>query len=83
VLFVVDGSRPDETLSLGPGQRVDGAVEPFPGELLGLTRARPETGAPKQPLGLNRPEAAPINGNLARSRQRNLPFSASALLSCG
>jgi hypothetical protein len=70
VLLVVDGSRPDETLALGPGQRVDSAVEPFPGELLGLTRARAETGAPEEPLGLNRSEAAPVDGNLACSRQR-------------
>jgi hypothetical protein len=65
MLVVVDGSRPDEPLSLRVGQRADGAVEPLSSELLGLTGARAETGAPEQPLGLNRPEAAPVDGNFA------------------
>ena len=65
VLVVVDGSRPDEALALRVRQRSDGAVEPLPGELLGLTGARAETVAPEQPLGLNRPEAAPVDRNFA------------------
>ena len=79
MLVVVDRSRPDESLALRARQRADGAVQALPRELLSLTRSRAESGAPKEPLGLDGPEAASVDGNFARGRQREIPSSASAL----
>jgi hypothetical protein len=81
MLVVVDGSWAHEALALRPRQRADGAVEPLLREPLGLTGARPETGAPKEPLGLDGPEATSVDGNFACAcgRQRETPCSASAL----
>jgi hypothetical protein len=78
MLVVVDWSRADEPLAFRPRQRADSAVEALPREFLGLTGSRAETGTPKEPLGLNGPEAATVDGDFACSRQREIPFSASA-----
>ena len=83
MLLVVDRGRPDEPLALRASQGADGAVEPLAGELLGLTGPRAETGAPKQPLGLNRPEPASVDRNFSCCRQREIPSSASALCVLG
>ena len=83
MLVVVDGSRADEPLALRPRQRADGVVEALPREPLGLTRSRAETGAPKKPFGLNRPEAASVDGNFACGRHREIPCSASVLYVLG
>ena len=63
VPVAVLGRMPDEPLALRMGQRGDGAVEALLRELLGLARARAESGAPEEALGLSRPEAASIDGN--------------------
>ena len=60
--LVVLRRRPDEALAARCGQRLDSAVEPFLRERLGLASPRPETGTPKQALGLIRAEIASIDG---------------------
>ena len=58
---VVVRLRAPEALAARVGQLVDGAFEPQLRELLGLTRARAEAGAPKEPLGLRLAEAPSIH----------------------
>ena len=58
-VVVVRGRGADEALARRAGQRADGAVEAELREALGLAWARPEAGAPEQPLGLRGPEVAP------------------------
>ena len=59
---------PDEVLPARMRQLVDGAFEPEASELLRLTGSRPETGAPKQPLGLGGPERPPPHGDTRHAR---------------
>ena len=59
---VVVRFRAAQPLATWMGQRVDGSVEPELGELLGLSGARAETGAPKEALGLRLAEPSAVNG---------------------
>ena len=55
------------------GQLVDGAFEPEAGELLRLAGSRPESGAPKQPLGLCDSELAVPHGDTRHIRDIGSP----------
>jgi hypothetical protein len=73
-LVVVHGSGADEALAGRARQRANGAVETELREPFRLTWARPETGTPKQPLGLSGPELAPVDGDFGNSaRTRHDP----------
>src|SRR5205807_733364 len=58
--LVVVRLRPDELLRPRLDQGPDSPVEALLRERLGFAGARPETGAPEQPLGLRRSEGPPI-----------------------
>ena len=60
--LVVPRGGADEALASRRGQRLDCAVESFPGQRLGLAAARAETGTPKQAFGLRRPELPALHG---------------------
>ena len=55
--------RADQMLEARIDERVDGTVETLLRERLGLTRARAEAGAPKQPFRLRHSELSPVDGN--------------------
>ncbi len=78
VVVLVDGLRADQAVAARMRQRVDGAAEALLRELRRITGARPEAGTPEQPFGLGGPEAASVDGNLARGGHRGYPLSVSA-----
>src|SRR5207248_286521 len=66
--LVVLRRRPDEALAPRPRERPDGTVEPERRERGRLTGARPESGAPEQPLRLRGPERTTVNGERRHTR---------------
>ena len=69
--------RPHHVLESRVEQRMHGPMETEFCERLGFARARPETGAPEQPLGLLHAKSSPVHGNPHGRIVAALPDSAS------
>jgi hypothetical protein len=63
-----------EVLSARMRQLVDGTFEPEASELLRLAGSWPETGTPKQPLGLRGPELPSPHGDTRHAKEHRQRF---------
>jgi len=65
-------------------QVVDCQLQPFTGHRLGLTRLRPEAGAPEESFSLPSPERTVVDGNLCGGHHlmKGVETAASVPFSC-